>query len=471
MSGDLFAPDERAHTFVAMPFAKAFDKIYAVIENAVTSAGLTPVRADRIPRGGPFIENVYNAIEQAGLVIGVTSKANPNVAYELGFARRLNKETILLTDDPATVPTDLAHIQHIVYSPRDLGNLSTDLQRWLANSRFLSLDPSQRTILRRGEVFETVVDGTFYLQKIRPAPSKAEIRHFLTQGLAMPQRLLYLTEEGQSTYLRLCDDPQYSYYQETLQYVGNNASALVDCVLDHCGSSEVDLISLGPGNGQKDAALLRELLRRATSPRYTYYYPYDVSGGLLLEAMRNILAKDLPLQKLRVKAIEADVAFLGEFKRVFDYRAEPNVYSLLGGLANLGSEVDFLTLLRRLMGPSDCLLLEIRRKADPRVKGLGKIDLNRQLDLAALRYVGAHVDPATVRYGDVPSTSTIPNTRTVAALVPAVQLDGKTYGDVTLFAVHYYEPDAIESVLDDIGFRILEPIQQDNSLFYVCARA
>ena len=54
--------------------------------------------------------------------------------------------------------------------------------------------------------------------------------------------------------------------------------------------------------------LLTEFLRCAESPRYTYYYPYDVSGGLLLESLRTIRAKELPLEKLRVKAIEADVA-------------------------------------------------------------------------------------------------------------------------------------------------------------------
>jgi hypothetical protein len=464
-------PREPAHAFVAIPFSKTFEPVYETIAATLREAGLKPVRADEIRRSDPFIENIYNAIEQAGIVIGVTAQGNPNVAYELGFARHLNKEAILLTDDPRSIPSDLRDLHHLVYSRRDLATLGEELSKWIADSRLLSKDPLKRAVLRRGDVFDTVVDGTFYLQRARPLPTKAEIRDYLTHGLPMPQRLLYLTEDGQDTYLRLCDDPQYLYYRETVQWIGDNAASLVDRMLAHCGSTEVDFISLGPGNGRKDAVILSELVHRAGPLKYTYYYPYDVSGGLLLDAMRNILARDLPLEKLRVKAIEADVQVLPEFKRVFDYRTEPNIYSLLGGLANITSEVDLLTLLRRLMNPEDCLLLEVRKKADPRIKGLGKTDLNRRWDLAALRYVGADVDPALVQYDDVPSTSTIPNTRTVAALVSSLELDQHTFNDVSLFTVHYYDRDALTKVLEDVGFEVLLTEEQPNSLFYLCTRS
>jgi hypothetical protein len=260
------------------------------------------------------------------------------------------------------------------------------------------------------------------------------------------------------------------YYQETVRYVSRQANALVDTVLSHCNSSEIDFISLGPGNGVKDALLLDKFLKRADDFRYTYYYPYDVSGGLLLEAMRNILGKGLPLEQLRVKAIEADVTYLGEFKRVFDYRSEPNVYSLLGGLANMEREVDLLAMLRRLMNAEDCLLLEVRKKAAEVPQALGPEDLNRRLDLAPLRYVGATVDPKTVHYDKVPSTSTIPDTMTVAAVVPKLQLPGeKRLKDVSLFSVHYYDPAQVQAILKATGFRVLLEHEQENSLFYICA--
>jgi hypothetical protein len=464
---------ERAPVFVVMPFSGTFNDIYSAIKGAVSERGLQAIRADEINRSDPFMENIFNAIEQAGLVIGVTSKGNPNVTYELGYARHLNKETILLTDNPKNIPSDLKDLNHLVYSPRDLADLTAKLEDWLDNSRFLASERS-RGVLRRGEVFEEVVDGTFYLQKARPIPSKAKIKQYLTNRTTMPQKLLYLTDEGLATYLALCEDPLYGYYHETLQYVVDHCESLVNNILDHCGSPEVDFISLGPGNGHKDAVFLQELLRRARSPRYTYYYPYDVSGGLLLESMRTILARDLPLERLRVKAVEADVESLAEFKKVFDFREEPNVYSLLGGLDNTGNEVALLNSLYQLMNPNDCLLIEVRKKAEsgPKAKAIGKIDLNRRLDLAPLRHIGVNVDPKTVTYDEVASTSSIHNTRTIAAIVPQLKLDGKSRQDVALFSVHYYEDSEIRQKLKEIGFRMLLPPDdsQPNSLFYIVCK-
>lgn len=460
---------ERAPVFVVMPFGETFADIYDVIRQVLTEVGLQAERADEIPVGQPLIENIYNAIEQAGLVIGVTSQSNPNVYYELGYAAHLGRETILLTDAPENLPADLRHINHLVYDSHDLSQLAADLKRWVTASGFLSIETPR--ILVRGEVFDTVVDGAFYLQKTRPVPAKAEIVSYLSQGTPMPQRLLYLTEEGQTTYLALCDDPDYTYYRETFQYVANNGTSLITAILEHCGSTEVDFISLGPGNGQKDAVFLKELLKNARSPRYTYYYPYDVSGGLLLETLRTIRARDLPLQKLRVKAIEADVAYLKEFKKIFDFRDEPNVYSLLGGLDDTANEVALLTSLYHMMEPSDCLLLEVRKKSGAGPQALGQIELNRRLDLAALRYVGALVEPQAVHYDTVASTSSIPGTSTVAAVVDEMELDDVKYDEVRLFNVHYYNAADIAQRLTDVGFRTLLHHEQPNSLFYICAKS
>lgn len=464
-------PRERAPVFVVMPFEDAFAPVYEVIKRVLTELRLHAMRADEIPAGGRAIENVYNAIEQAGLVIGVTARSNANVMYELGYADHLGKETVLLTDAPDDLPFDVRDQKHLIYRSDQLSDLAAELKRWLTASRFLSLETPRGAVLTRGQVFDTVVDGTFYLQKTKPVPSKEEIVSFLTQKTAMPQRLLYLTEEGQTTYLKLCADREYAYYWETYDYVAAKGAELVTKILAHCESSEVDFVSLGPGNGQKDAVLLTEFLRRAELPRYTYYYPYDVSGGLLLEALRTIRAKELPLEKLRVKAIEADVRYLGEFKKVFDFREEPNVYSLLGGLDDTANETELLTFLHKVMAPRDCLLLEVRKRVGDGPQALGNEDLNRRLDLAALRYVGAEVEPDAVRYDSVISTSSVPDTSTIAAVVETMKLDGIHYEDVPLFNVHYYDAAVVSRRLTEVGFQLLHHSEQKNSLFYICARA
>ena len=121
---------ERAAIFVVMPFDKAFDDIYAVIRQALTEMGLRAIRADEIPGSQLSIENVYNAIEQAGLIIAVTSQSNANVLYEVGYADHLGKETILLTDAPGRLPFDVRDKNHLIYDATKLSELAAELKRW-----------------------------------------------------------------------------------------------------------------------------------------------------------------------------------------------------------------------------------------------------------------------------------------------------------------------------------------------------
>jgi uncharacterized SAM-dependent methyltransferase len=454
--------------FVAVSTADDFPHLYPVVEEVLDSLGVRGVRSEELATER-FLEDVFNAIDQSGLVIGVAGQDDPRVRYELGYARHLRKDIVLLADESAVIPPEVANVEPLEYSPREPRAVRGRLADRVRRAGFLS-PGSSNGILRRGEVFESVVDGTFYLQKVKPLPTKQEIYRSLEQRVPMPQRLLYLTEEGQDAYLELCSDGGYLYYQETAGYIVDQAASIIDTVLGHCDSAEVDFISLGPGNGRKDGFLLTELLRKARDLRYTYYYPYDVSGGLLLETMRNILKRELPLERLRVKAIEGDVRHLGELKKVFDYRVEPNVYSLLGGLDNISNEVSLLNILHQVMNANDCLLLEMRKKGSGE-KALGDIKINRRLDLAALRYVGADVEGSEVVYDAVTSTSSIPNTRTIAGVADTLVLDKKPYTNVSLFTVHYYDTASMTQILEDVGFHVLLANEAPNSLFYVCAKA
>jgi hypothetical protein len=148
-----------------------------------------------------------------------------------------------------------------------------------APARGIASASPRGAVLRRGEVFDTVVDSAVYLQKLRPLPLKSEIERLLLMNVPLPQRLLYLTEEGRMAYLALCESPEYRYHLATLAFLSSNAPSLVDCVVSHCGSAKLDIISLGPGDGSKDSILLKEFATHAEPDQDTYYYPYDVSGG------------------------------------------------------------------------------------------------------------------------------------------------------------------------------------------------
>lgn len=112
-----------------MPFNKTLRKRYIRIQRAASEAGISAERVDdqSFYRRG-IVERIHSQIEAADFIIADMSKPNPNVFYEVGYARAKQKLCILLTNDAATIPFDLKHIRHIVFSSMK------DLNKQLSNA-------------------------------------------------------------------------------------------------------------------------------------------------------------------------------------------------------------------------------------------------------------------------------------------------------------------------------------------------
>ena len=107
--------------FVIMPFAaplgEYFSKIY---EPAIQKAGLKAVRADDDIFGtGKIIDQIWNGINSAKVLIAELTNRNPNVYYELGIAHALKKPVVLVCSNEQDVPFDLKHIRVIYYNMFD----------------------------------------------------------------------------------------------------------------------------------------------------------------------------------------------------------------------------------------------------------------------------------------------------------------------------------------------------------------
>lgn len=456
--------------FVVMPFRDDHRELYErAIRDALKEEGFEVVRADEILHGNAFIKNIFSAIESASLVIGVVTDGNANVMYELGYAERLGRTAILLVDKASSIPSDIRHINHLVYGNLSVGDTKTQLAEWVAATGIANRE-KKHFLLTRGEVLDSVVDSALYLQRTRPQPSKHDIVDSMERRQPFKQHLLYITEEGLNSYLELCADPEYDYYTETTQTISRNKSEIVKAILDRANSSEVDFISLGPGNGRKDAILLDEFCRRARNNSFVYYYPYDISGGMLLEAVRSVANKGLPTAKLRLKAIEADVQQLPTFRSVFDYRPEPNVFSLLGGLNITNSEVSLLKSIRSMLSPVDTFILEVRKfNPGETAAAMGQRDLNVRLDVSPLRYVGAEFDVEKLEYVESERPSEIPNTKTVVGRLPEIRFDGRVYRDVDLFPIDYYDVGQLEAKLGLMNFNIVLKFATNHSVLFVLA--
>ena len=107
--------------FVVMPFAPPIGEYYEKIyEPAIQKAGLTPVRADADIFGtGKIIDQIWQGINSAKVLVAELTSRNPNVFYELGLAHALDKPVVLVSRNQEDVPFDLQHIRVIYYDVAD----------------------------------------------------------------------------------------------------------------------------------------------------------------------------------------------------------------------------------------------------------------------------------------------------------------------------------------------------------------
>lgn len=113
--------DQGDTCFVMMPFAEPIGGYYkSIYEMAISRAGLRPMRADdEIFATGKIIDQVWDGITAAKVLVAELTGRNPNVFYELGLAHALAKPVVLVSANQTDVPFDLQHIRVIYYDMRD----------------------------------------------------------------------------------------------------------------------------------------------------------------------------------------------------------------------------------------------------------------------------------------------------------------------------------------------------------------
>jgi hypothetical protein len=104
--------------FVMMPFAEPFDTLYREVINPVARGlGFEVVRVDEVVGPGVIIDDIQRQIESSHAVVAEISTQNPNVFYELGYARALRKPAILLVRraNGSAMPFDIRGYRAIFY--------------------------------------------------------------------------------------------------------------------------------------------------------------------------------------------------------------------------------------------------------------------------------------------------------------------------------------------------------------------
>lgn len=106
-----------SHIFYLCPFSEPFDTIYSDhIRPLARRAGFSIERADEIYGTQPIIEDIWECINSAEIIIADVTGRNPNVMYEIGMAHTVGRPVIILSQRIDDVPFDLKHHRCIAYS-------------------------------------------------------------------------------------------------------------------------------------------------------------------------------------------------------------------------------------------------------------------------------------------------------------------------------------------------------------------
>ena len=108
--------------FVLMPFREPFIRLYEDhIKPTLQSVDLRVMKADDIFTPTAIIDDIWQYINRARLIVADVTGRNSNVFYELGIAHTVGKDVIILTQNQDDIPFDLRHLRYFTYTDNQEG--------------------------------------------------------------------------------------------------------------------------------------------------------------------------------------------------------------------------------------------------------------------------------------------------------------------------------------------------------------
>lgn len=110
------------NVFVIMPFSATTrcseeewtDIFHNVFKKSIEEIGYSCERI--VPNRGSLIKSIIHKLKMSPIVLADITDNNPNVFYELGVRHSLSKRTILVSQDPDNIPSDLNGFWTLTYN-------------------------------------------------------------------------------------------------------------------------------------------------------------------------------------------------------------------------------------------------------------------------------------------------------------------------------------------------------------------
>jgi len=210
--------------------------------------------------------------------------------------------------------------------------------------------------------------------------SENQIADELVAALAnrnLPEKFFYWFPTSVRAWISLCSDGAYRNFMRSQTLLQNYAAELVA----HLPRGDVEVISLGAGQGVKDLLVLEQLRAAGRTP---HYVPVDASQALLEMACE--LATKSGFSCRGVKADLANAEHLAQLPH--DRSGPPRLVMILGNTLGAFDPIDYGARLARLLRPQDHLLIDGEIfSAEATMSGYDN-PLNRRFAFAPLRSIG-----------------------------------------------------------------------------------
>lgn len=402
-----------------------------------------------------------------------------NVLFELGLSigrLGLDRVFVLVPRESRSeefLPSDLLGVTTVYHDLETGGRAVSRLARQLqdemrARSR-LAL-PGEVHDAERGNVdhLDLFADAAVELAGSRERYAD-EVRRSVRWGEGVPAKFRFANADGGRYWLRLCRDISNSYFRHSSQALRRRASRLMKTACEASGTGAIDLISLGCGDGSKDAVLLKALAGSLTDDEYLYYYPVEISDALLVEALRHITGRGFVRSRLKCKPILGDFTNLQAFSSVIDYRPNANLFSILGNTIGSFDEQAILSSLERVLKPGDLVLIEANTGRAEESLALLEDDASVEWNLSTLDALGIPRDSCELGSEFQRDVSIVPGTETLLSYATP---QGKDHSArYALSAIHHYELDQLRSSIEEwLEVEWVETIDEGEAAFLLGRR-
>lgn len=164
----------------------------------------------------------------------------------------------------------------------------------------------------------------------------------------LPERFFYWFPLSVQAWLDICSAGAYKNFTRSFQLISDNAKKIAERI----NSPKIEVISLGAGQGDKDAMILKELAETGTQVRYS---PVDASQSLL-----EMACSEAERLGVDCRGIKADITDPEHLDIVFknEKRSIPRLVLLIGNTLGAFDPPNYLKILLEHLSPRDHLLID-----------------------------------------------------------------------------------------------------------------